>query len=624
MGMLSRYQKSGGFIQLLQLIETCGKVKQDNFLQIIEKEDTKWAEALRTKMLTIEKILSWNSPTIAEIAVRLHELTLATSLHGLKPTDGEKLLQTFTHSQKRNIEDLRKSKVPTQAEISAAYLKILVEVRSMITHGYIRLETVAPELIIPKDIEDELGKNIVQKTAEMSTPSAGSGQGSAEVHALKAKVQALTNENTQLKSELKVLREKIAHINVGEKINLAKNILVFTVAPILTALTLTMNTVYAEDSCVGTKFSGAEHKQLGDLGFQQACKATDVISDCTRFSVQRQDNKRNFSYGDLVTLGDFFKNPIVAYTDTTPISRLDNVFRCIDKEGRVQQEQKTHPEVKYPNCTWVYLSNIKSFLELASTNDNHFVWNNIKTYVKYHAIAIEIAQSGHLKQDYTLLNKALFINGVADHYLTDAFPSGHLRVPRAQIRNWAIKKSGGIFRKYIADAISMILHDHEGKDFDGNDVGIAVKNSRGDTWITHSDSSLNICRADSDDSIRLPTEAIALSSTDILLAFKTGMAPTEVYPSLFIVPTAIEKELLSSYLNGRNLYEKSTLNSLQEGLPLPLRLILSNSDLNRFFRNLPSLQEQFAQSVEQDVLQNPELALRIPQGYIKSLTSTKD
>ena len=40
MSTLSRYQKSGGFIQLVQLIETCGKQKQDNFLSMIEKEET--------------------------------------------------------------------------------------------------------------------------------------------------------------------------------------------------------------------------------------------------------------------------------------------------------------------------------------------------------------------------------------------------------------------------------------------------------------------------------------------------------------------------------------------------------------------------------------------------------
>lgn len=246
MSMLTRYQKSGGFIQLLQLIETCGKQKQDNFLQIIEKENAEWAATLRTKMLTLEKVLKWDNATLAEVAVRLQELTLATALHGFKPEDGDRLMQTFTHSQKRIIEDLKKSKVPTPAEINAAFMKILVEVRNMITQGYIRLEKIDPDLIIAEDIEDKIGKDTVKKNDDSNDfqiqydtgtgaatgtshghghqsahsshshhghgASGGHGHDNAEVGPLRMKVQSLANENTQLKSEVKILREKLAQI----------------------------------------------------------------------------------------------------------------------------------------------------------------------------------------------------------------------------------------------------------------------------------------------------------------------------------------------------------------------------------------------------------------------------
>src|SRR5687767_4705782 len=133
MSMLSRYQKSGGFVQLIQLIETCGKQKQDNFLGMIEKEDVRWAQAIKDKMLSMEKILAWDDNVVAEIAGRLQELTLATALHGLTPSQCERLLRTYSHSQKRNIEDLKNSKAPNPAEISSAYIKILQEVRNMIS-----------------------------------------------------------------------------------------------------------------------------------------------------------------------------------------------------------------------------------------------------------------------------------------------------------------------------------------------------------------------------------------------------------------------------------------------------------------------------------------------------------
>jgi hypothetical protein len=232
MSMISRYQKSGGFLQLLQLIETCGKQKQDNFLGMIEKEDVRWAHAIREKMLTIEKIFSWNDQVLAEVAARLQQLTLATAMHGLKPEDGERLLQTFSHSQRRNVEDLKKSKSPAPAEISSAFLKILQEVRSMITQGYLRPEKFAPEMQIPAEYEEKLSKEPIFKTFKEETPAAPdmSGFGStaapvtpishmsaaaghdADTAALRARVQALTHENTQLKTQVRILQEKLLQI----------------------------------------------------------------------------------------------------------------------------------------------------------------------------------------------------------------------------------------------------------------------------------------------------------------------------------------------------------------------------------------------------------------------------
>jgi hypothetical protein len=219
--MILRYQKSGGFVQLLQLIETCGKQKQDNFLGMIEKEDMRWAQALREKMLTIEKIFSWSDQVLAEIAVRLQQLTLATAMHGLKPEDGERLMQTFSHSQRRNVEDLKKSKSPTPAEISSAYLKILQEVRTMIIQGYLRPEKFAPEMQIPPEFEDKLSKEPIFKTYQEHSPSVPdmSGFGSAASPAPQVVAvapasagQALTNENTQLKTQVRLLQDKLIQI----------------------------------------------------------------------------------------------------------------------------------------------------------------------------------------------------------------------------------------------------------------------------------------------------------------------------------------------------------------------------------------------------------------------------
>jgi len=231
MSMLSRYQKSGGFIQLLQLIETCGKQKQDNFLNIIEGEDPRWAQTIKEKMLTVEKVVHWDESVLAEIAARLQPLSLATLLHGLKKEDGERFLKTFTHAQKRIIEDLFASKKPTPAEINSAYMKVLQEVRYMITHAFIRIDKFAPEMVIPEDIEETLGKahgiptpHIVAhqtrhqpaaRSLEHDHHASTHGDphaNSDELNQLRSQVTSLAHENETLKNELRIARDKLMQI----------------------------------------------------------------------------------------------------------------------------------------------------------------------------------------------------------------------------------------------------------------------------------------------------------------------------------------------------------------------------------------------------------------------------
>lgn len=228
MSMISRYRKSGGFVQLLKLIETCGKQKQDNFLKMIQEEDPKWADALKEKMLTIEKICSWDDNTVGEISARLQQMTLATALNGLPEPAAEKFCKMMSHSQRRAIDDLKKSKAGNPGEVSAAFMKIMDEVRKMINEGDLRVEKFAPELVIPDGYEEKLGKNMSGSKSEDSgasapTPNmdafgsgnsagANTGAASADVNTLRQKLHALNHENTLLKNELKVAKDKLAQI----------------------------------------------------------------------------------------------------------------------------------------------------------------------------------------------------------------------------------------------------------------------------------------------------------------------------------------------------------------------------------------------------------------------------
>lgn len=158
MDLLRRYQKPGGFLQLVQLIETCGPQKQQQLLTSIEKESLEWANEVRAKILTINRIFSWDEQTLAELMSRVQELTLSIAVHGIAPEVWERSTKSLSHGQRRRIDDLSKTKAPSPAEIAMAFTKIIAEIREMISLGYLHLTKVDPGLVIETDIEDKLGK----------------------------------------------------------------------------------------------------------------------------------------------------------------------------------------------------------------------------------------------------------------------------------------------------------------------------------------------------------------------------------------------------------------------------------------------------------------------------------
>jgi hypothetical protein len=225
MALLDRYKKTGGFVQLLQLIETTNPGKRAQFIKMIEDEDPRWADAIHQRMLTIERIFSWDDNTIAEVVGSLHELTLAIALHALGKEREEKVFRTFSSGKKRRILELMENKVPTAAEVSSSYVKIIEEVRDLIKQGHVRLEKVDAELVIQENIEEKLASQllpdaitsptIVAPTAGAPTEDAPTNRAAPDTISTEKLVQQLTllsSENKKLKSELKILKDKLEQI----------------------------------------------------------------------------------------------------------------------------------------------------------------------------------------------------------------------------------------------------------------------------------------------------------------------------------------------------------------------------------------------------------------------------
>lgn len=240
MGMLDRYKKKGGFVQLLNLLETSSKTKQDQFLNLIHQENPHWEEALKKRILNIEKVMSWDKETLSEIITRVQPLTLTVALRHFSEERRDSILNALSQSEKRKIQNLVSETNPNAAEIATCISKIISEVRTLIQQGIVKLEKVDPEIAIPENIEDQLNQKsqlnfINYDTSPATEAKKESSENSEttldfsgfdkkkveekndsgskdELEFLKRKVNTLVQENSHLKQELAVLRNKLEQI----------------------------------------------------------------------------------------------------------------------------------------------------------------------------------------------------------------------------------------------------------------------------------------------------------------------------------------------------------------------------------------------------------------------------
>lgn len=224
MGMLDRYKKKGGFNQLLQLLETSPMAKREQFLGLIAGESPAWEDALRKRILTIDKVYSWDGQYLVEIFSRVQPLTLANALHGSPQEQVDQLLGCLPPISKRKITDLLAESNPTPAEKSTCISRMLSEVRGFISQGILKLEKIDPDLHVPENIEEVLSaggftvpltydydtaKKEAKPTAVGETTDPGAQQ---EVDFLKRKLNQLASEVNALKHENSVLKDKLTQI----------------------------------------------------------------------------------------------------------------------------------------------------------------------------------------------------------------------------------------------------------------------------------------------------------------------------------------------------------------------------------------------------------------------------
>lgn len=230
MGMLDRYKKKGGFVQLLTLIETSGKQKQDQFLNLIKQESPVWEEAIRERCLSFERILSWDHSHLREILSRLQPLTLATAISGLPPEKVDLIMSCMSTTDQRKIRQVLDEAKPTPAEVGTCIHRIVTETRGFLTGRILQVEKIDTTLMIPENIEEQLAnqpfvRSVEELTAKIaeakeahatevaaSSDPKETGANKEELEFFKKKINQLMNENASLKQEVSVLRSKLDQI----------------------------------------------------------------------------------------------------------------------------------------------------------------------------------------------------------------------------------------------------------------------------------------------------------------------------------------------------------------------------------------------------------------------------
>ena len=221
MAMVDRYKKSGGFLQLVQVIETCNAKKREQFMTIITDESPNWAEALNQKCISFEKILSWKPEILLEVLGTVNNLAFSAALKSLGPEALSQFLQKLSHQERKKIETTMAESNPNPNEIASSVMKVISETRAMLVQGALKADKIDQQLVIPDDFENllEKGEQSRQASAPLSFEGPngfGGGVGNvanpAEVDKLQKKLVLLSKEIQILKQENQVMKDKLEKI----------------------------------------------------------------------------------------------------------------------------------------------------------------------------------------------------------------------------------------------------------------------------------------------------------------------------------------------------------------------------------------------------------------------------
>lgn len=221
MSMIERYRKRGGFVQLLNLIETTSGPKQEKFLKLIADESPAWEAEVRKKMLTLERMATWPTNFLMEFLPQIPAMAIGLAIHPLPADKREAFMKALSHMEKKKVEEFLNEKKPTAGEVAASQVRIINEVRASVSTGRLKFDKFDAALAIPEDIEEQLasggGFSIPVSDKEVAqhfdaVPAGVPANLSEELTLLRKKVVQLMQDNTRLQQQNTEMKDKLEAI----------------------------------------------------------------------------------------------------------------------------------------------------------------------------------------------------------------------------------------------------------------------------------------------------------------------------------------------------------------------------------------------------------------------------
>ncbi|MBC7458150.1 MAG: hypothetical protein H7235_07725, partial [Bdellovibrionaceae bacterium] len=180
MAMVDRYRKSGGFNELLKVLETCNVKKREQIMGIIHSETPDWAVAIEQKTIDFSKIISWEPNVLLDIVSSIPSLQMAIALKSLSPANYLQVIQKLSHQERRKLELVYDEIKPNPADIVSGVFKVVGEVRDLIAKEVVKVEKFDLSLHIPNNFEATLVKHSAKQIEKAPSGAKGFQNSSAE------------------------------------------------------------------------------------------------------------------------------------------------------------------------------------------------------------------------------------------------------------------------------------------------------------------------------------------------------------------------------------------------------------------------------------------------------------